>query len=50
MSLKIDSIQINSTDHDEMPPYAAFHLGLYCLPKYIRTGMQNEKVKHIDVC
>ena len=50
MSLKIDSILINSTDHDEMPPYAAFHLGLNCLPKYMLTGMRNEKDKHIDLC
>ena len=42
MSLKVVSILINSTDHDEMPPRAAFHLGLYCLPKYKRTGKQNE--------
>ena len=24
----------NSVDPDEMPHYAAFHLGLHCLPKY----------------
>ena len=26
-----------------MSPYAAFHLGLHCLPKYHFTGIQNEK-------
>ena len=26
-------ISINSAELDEMPPYAAFHLGLHCLPK-----------------
>ena len=31
---------------DEMPPKAAFHLGLHCLPKYmfIQYSIQNEKV------
>ena len=28
-----------------MPPYAAFHLGLHCLPKYLFTGIQNKKDK-----
>ena len=27
------SILANSAGSDEMPPYAAFHLGLHCLPK-----------------
>ena len=36
-------ILANSTDPDEMLPYAAFHLGLHCLPKYPFTGIQNEK-------
>ena len=26
-------------DLDEKPPYAAFHLGLHCLPKYQFTGI-----------
>ena len=30
-SLKIVFILTNSTDPDEMPHYAAFHLGLHCL-------------------
>ena len=36
-------ISANSADPDEMPPYAAFHLGLHCLSKYLFTGIQNEK-------
>ena len=34
LSLKICFIFANSVDPDEMPHYAAFHLGLHCLPKY----------------
>ena len=37
------SIFANSADPDEMQHFAAFHLGLHCLPKYLFTGMQNEK-------
>ena len=32
--LNIDFVFANSADPDEMLHYAAFHLGLYCLPKY----------------
>ena len=32
LHLDIDFVLANSADPDEMPPYAAFHLGLYCLP------------------
>ena len=39
MSLKIVFI----LDPDDLPPYAANHLGLHCLPKYLFTGLQNEK-------
>ena len=35
MCLKIVLIFANSTDYDEMLPYAAFHLGLHCMPKYL---------------
>ena len=28
-------ISANSADPDEMQHYAAFHLGLHCLPKYL---------------
>ena len=43
LSLKIDFALANSADLDKMLPYAAFHLGLHCLPKYLFTGTQNEK-------
>ena len=28
----------NSADPDEMPLYAAIHLGLHCLPRYLLGG------------
>ena len=34
LSLKIVFVLANSEDPDGMPHYAAFHLGLHCLPKY----------------
>ena len=34
LSLKIDFVLANNADPDEMPHYAAFHLGLHCSPKY----------------
>ena len=34
LSLKAVLILANSADPDEMQHYAAFHLGLHCLPKY----------------
>ena len=34
LSLKIVFILANIADSDEVPHYAAFHLGLHCLPKY----------------
>ena len=37
------SVQANSAVPDEMPPYAAFHLGLHCLPNYMSTHIPNEK-------
>ena len=40
MSLKIVFICAISADPDEMPPYAAFHLGLHYLPRYLFTGVQ----------
>ena len=33
--LKIVFFLANSADPDEMPPYAAFHRSLHCLPKYM---------------
>ena len=35
-------ILVISADPDIMPPFAAFHLGLYCLPKYLFTSILNE--------
>ena len=43
MALQIGLILGNSADPNEMPHYAAFHLCLHCLPKYLSTGTQNEK-------
>ena len=43
LSLKIVFVLANSSDPDEMRPYAAFHLGLQCLPKDLFTSVQNEK-------
>ena len=35
----------NSEDPDEMPHYAAFHLGLHCLPRYpFRGGFECELI------
>ena len=42
LSIKIVVILVNSADSDKLPPYAAFHLGIHCLPKYLFTGIQNE--------
>ena len=36
-------VLVNRADPDEIPPYAAFHLGLRCLTKYLFTCVQNEK-------
>ena len=33
----------NSADPDEMQHYAAFHLGLHCLPKYLCRGFHYTK-------
>ena len=33
----------NSADSEEMPPSAAFHLGLHRLQKYLFAGIKNEK-------
>ena len=43
LSLKIDSVLANSADPNEMPHYAAFHLGLHCLPKNLFRGFQSPK-------
>ena len=42
--LKINFIIANSGDPDKMLPYyAAFHLGLHCLQKYLFRGIKNRK-------
>ena len=38
LSLKMDLVLANSADPDEMLHYAAFHLGLHCLPRYPFRG------------
>ena len=43
LSLKVVLILANSADPDEMQHYAAFHLGLHCLPKYPFRGFQYTK-------
>ena len=35
----------NSADHNEMSPYAAFHLGLHCLPKYLHKVRHNSRIE-----
>ena len=40
LSLKVVLILANSVDPDEMQHYAAFHLGLHCLPKHPFRGFQ----------
>ena len=42
--MEIIFILANSADPSEMTPYAAFHLGLHCLTKYLFTGRENEKI------
>ena len=44
-SLKIVFVLANSVDLDEMPHYAAFHLGLHCLSKYAFRSHYNTKGK-----
>ena len=43
LSVKIAFILANSAYTDEMPPYAAFHLGHHCLLKYLFAIIQNAK-------
>ena len=40
LSLKIGFVLANSAYSDEMPQYAAFHMGLHCLLKYLFRGFQ----------
>ena len=41
--MKIVNNFTNSVDPDEMQHYAAFHLGLHCLPKYLFRGFPEYK-------
>ena len=41
LSLMIVFISANNADPDEMPPYAAFHLGLHYLPKNLFTDISD---------
>ena len=43
MSLKVVLTLANSVNPDEMQHYAAFHLGLHCLPKYLFRSFQYSK-------
>ena len=43
LSLMVALILANSADSDELQHYAAFHLGLHCLPKYPFRGFQYTK-------
>ena len=47
LSLKFTFILANSEDPDEMPHYAAFHLGLHCFPKYPSTSYQPKRVTKV---
>ena len=47
MSLKILILLTNSADPDKIQSYAAFHLSLHCLLKYLFTGIQKEMVKEL---
>ena len=43
--LKVVPISANSVDPDEMPHFAAFHLGLHFLPKYAYTSSSGPLVR-----
>ena len=43
LSLKIYFFLAKRAHHYEMPHYAAFHLGLHCLPKYLFRGFPSSK-------
>ena len=49
LSLKMVFILASSADPHEMLHYAAFHLGLHCLPMNLLTGIQNEKDESVWV-
>ena len=41
--LSEDLFYLYSVDHGEIQHYAAFHLGLHCLQKYLFRGSPNTK-------
>ena len=45
LSLLVVLILANIEDQDEMQQYAAFYLGLHCLPKYTFRGSSLQRVK-----
>ena len=47
LSLRIDFVLANSAHPDEIPHYAAFHLGLHYLPKYTFRGFWSLKKERI---
>ena len=42
LSLKIDFVSAKSANPDEMLHFAAFHLGLHYLEKYLFRGLQSK--------
>ena len=46
--MKIDFVLANSADPDEILPYAAFHLGVHCLPKHPFRVSSLQRVKFKD--
>ena len=51
-SLKIHFVLANNADPDEMLHNAAFHLGLHCLPKYVKGISGPKRVNNVqtEVC
>ena len=43
LSFKIDFVLANRADPNKMLHYAAFHLGLHCLPKYLFRGFLSSR-------
>ena len=48
LSLKTHFALANREDPDEMLQYAAFHLGLHCLPKYVFIGFWSSNGLNIN--
>ena len=45
LSLKVVLFLANSADPDKMQHYAAFYLGLHCLPEYLLRVFSIQRVK-----